>query len=348
MKKIIHLCHEEKFLPAFIELVRSNFPNEQHHFVVMKQGNGFDIGEFSNVTYVEEREQKLSNRLFLIIKLIKIINNFDKVIFHSLFKVQYIQLLFLLKKESLEKIWVVWGGDLYQQIDKSSNSINNKVFSIAVSNLNGCITQIGGDKLLVEKTFNCKLKHYSSFFYPSNVVKKTDIKSKAYCDKLTILLGNSACKNNNHLEMIEKISFIKNREVEVICPLSYGDTTYAQSVINAGKAAFGDKFHPLTTFLSKVEYEEVLAKVDVAIFAHDRQQAFGNIIVLLEMGKKVYLKNKTTHYKTLKSIGFNIYSIEDMEISKLSDEEAKENKDKAVRNFSITNLNSQLEEIFNG
>ncbi|AVF58868.1 TDP-N-acetylfucosamine:lipid II N-acetylfucosaminyltransferase [Vibrio diabolicus] len=348
MKKIIHLCHEEKFLPAFIELVRSNFPNEQHHFVVMKQGNGFDIGEFSNVTYVEEREQKLSNRLFLIIKLIKIIKNFDKVIFHSLFKVQYIQLLFLLKKESLEKIWVVWGGDLYQQLNKGSNSIKNKIFSIAVSNLNGCITQIEGDKLLIEKTFNCELKHYNSFFYPSNVVKKTDIKLKAHCDKLTILLGNSACKNNNHLEMIEKISLIENREVEVICPLSYGDKTYAQSVINAGKVAFGDKFHPLTTFLSKVEYEKILEKVDVAIFAHDRQQAFGNIIVLLEMGKKVYLKNKTTHYKTLKRMGFNIYAIEEMKMSKISDEKLKENKEKAVQNFSITNLNSQLEEIFNG
>lgn len=346
MKKVIHLCHEEKFLPAFVELIRSNFPNEQHHFVVMKQGNGFDIGEFSNITYVEGREQKLSNRLFLIIKLLKIVKNFDKVIFHSLFKVQYIQLLFLLRNTEIEKIWFIWGGDLYQNLNSNRKNIRGMLFYHSVRSLNSCITQIVGDKNLVEKKFSCKLKHYNSFFYPSNLVSRTEMSEDDTKRPVTILLGNSACKNNNHLDVIKKIKNIDDGLLEVICPLSYGDSVYAQEVIYHGGNCFGERFKPLINFLAKQEYDSILERVDVAIFPHERQQAFGNIISLLEKGKKVYVSPRTTHYKTLKDLGFNLFSIEDIHLVEMPIDKKLENKELAIDLFSMENLMIQLSDIF--
>lgn len=50
---------------------------------------------------------------------------------------------------------------------------------------------------------------------------------------------------------------------------------------------FGDNFILLTEFLSPEEYAKILANVDVAIFAHRRQQALGNILALIYIGKKV-------------------------------------------------------------
>lgn len=51
-----------------------------------------------------------------------------------------------------------------------------------------------------------------------------------------------------------------------------------------------------------------LSSLDIAIFAHNRQQGFGNTVSLLGMGKTVYLKEEVTTYQALEKIGLKINS----------------------------------------
>ena len=110
-------------------------------------------------------------------------------------------------------------------------------------------------------------------------------------EKITILIGNSADPSNKQLEIFEKLLKFKNENIEIITPLSYGNTEWAKYVVQKGKELYGDKFKPLLKFLPPEEYAQVLNSVDIAIFNHDRQQALGNILALLYLRKKVYIKN---------------------------------------------------------
>lgn len=125
---------------------------------------------------------------------------------------------------------------------------------------------------------------------------------------------------------------------ELICPLSYCATKeYQQEIINYGKDIFGDKFIPLLDFLPLTDCLEILKKVDIAIFAHENQQAYGNIIQLLGMGKKVYMR-KTTSYDEITQNGILVFDFDDgIDLSKLPINIAKSNHKKVCKVYSLEN-----------
>ncbi len=64
-------------------------------------------------------------------------------------------------------------------------------------------------------------------------------------------------------------------------------TKTCKKVISRGEEWFGDKFVPMTDFMSFEQYLEVFKSLDVAIFNHRRQQAMGHTIMLFSIGKTV-------------------------------------------------------------
>jgi hypothetical protein len=127
----------------------------------------------------------------------------------------------------------------------------------------------------------------------------------------TILIGNSGNEVNNHAEILEMLNFLKDSNVRIICPLSYGgNNEYTNSVLTAGQKIFGDKFEPLMSFLGTDDYLSLLSGTDIAVMNHGRQQGLGNILPLMYFGKKVYLRSETTTYKFLKDLGCVIFDIE--------------------------------------
>ena len=53
----------------------------------------------------------------------------------------------------------------------------------------------------------------------------------------------------------------------------------------------------MTDLMSFDDYNKYLASIDIAIFHHDRQQAMGNVIGLISLGKKVVLKDSISSYE---------------------------------------------------
>ena len=130
-------------------------------------------------------------------------------------------------------------------------------------------------------------------------------------------------------------------------PLSYGNKNYAKLVISKGKNIFGDKFIPIIKFQENSEYLNFLTKIDIAIFAHERQQAMGNILTLIELGKKVYLKDSTTSWKFLNEIGLKIFEYKNINLDKIETID-KEKNSKIIKSFfTINKYQKQLEKIFN-
>ena len=109
---------------------------------------------------------------------------------------------------------------------------------------------------------------------------------------------------------------------------------------------FGDKFCPLMDFMPLAQYNQILDEVDIAIFAHNRQQAMGNIINLLGRGKTVYLRADTSSYALLTKLNIKVCSLDDLSLVVQTCEVAIANNQRVRNYFSEENLVSQLRIIF--
>lgn len=126
-----------------------------------------------------------------------------------------------------------------------------------------------------------------------------------------ILIGNSADYSNNHLDILKYFKNINLGDSTVFVPLSYsGNREYVDCVKSKYSSAFGENFVPLENFMSYQEYYEILNSCSVMIFAHERQQAMGNIYTALKMGCKVYLSETNKVFSYYKNLGVTVFSIQ--------------------------------------
>jgi hypothetical protein len=202
-------------------------------------------------------------------------------------------------------------------------------------------TYIKGDYELAQQWYGASGKYHECFMYPSNLYQEYNIKQKKHTT-INILVGNSADPTNNHLKIFDKLVKYKDEDISIYVPLSYGNQEHAKEVISKGKTMFGDKFIPLTELMPFEKYFEFLGEVDIAIFAHKRQQAFGNTVTLLGLDKKVFLDSSTVQWDF-----FNKHDIKVFDIKSISLENIKTvNKEKIKNIFSKENLIIHIEKIF--
>lgn len=330
--KYLHIFPNEKFTEPYIEFINKNFNSKDHLFFIIGKGIGTKITLRDNV-------KKLSKDFKSIICLFKNMYKCEKIFLHGLFFPQIVLILFmqpwLLKKSN----WIIWGGDLYYYKFRKKNFKSNIYEYIrrqVINKMGGAITHIKGDYDLAKKWYGLKGKYYYSFMYPSNLYKEinlTDIEKK---EKIYIQVGNSADPSNNHLEVFKKLEKYKDKKIEIICPLSYGNPEYRELIIQEGIRLFGDKFNPIVEFMPFNKYLELLAKVDIAIFNHERQQAMGNITNLLGLGKKVYIKDDITTWDFCIDHGLKVFS------SNCNFDDLFEEMDENVKKKNIDNVKAQF------
>jgi len=94
------------------------------------------------------------------------------------------------------------------------------------------------------------------------------------------------------------------------------------------------------------QYLNFLNIVDIAIFNHKRQQAMGNIITLLGIGKTVYVRKEVSHSSLLVGIGLNIKFISRFSLESLPAIELLDNAEAVRSYFSKDKLVRQLSNIF--
>ena len=132
-----------------------------------------------------------------------------------------------------------------------------------------------------------------------NTVKKSN------CVKINI--GNSATEENRHIGILQLLEQYKSENIEIYAPLSYGDMNYRKTVIKEGNKIFGEKFHPILEMMEYEKYVEYLASCDITISNSLRQQGMGNLSLMLQLGKKVFMNQNSPMWDSYKNIGFKIY-----------------------------------------
>jgi len=315
----IHVCKDDKVIGSLIQLYQNWFPVENNPFLVLgTTPYNFNYGKYPNV-------ERMVNPRKNIFALYKKMRDADRVHLHGLFSFEVIVILALSRKIGKKSMWYIMGDDLYRAARKST-SLPGKLHMFfrtrAVRNLGMISTNIKGDYELAKKYFKCNPEFYR--IYPGSMnlgiydsIKKTE---KAAGAPLRILLGNSATATNRHEDAFRLLSKYKNENIEIYAPLSYGNKDYGDRIEAAGKEIFGDKFIAMRDFMDRDKYMDFLGTVDIAVFAHDRQQAVGNIMPLLYLGKKVYIShNISTCGYLVDENDIKVYSYENIENESFED-----------------------------
>jgi len=125
-----------------------------------------------------------------------------------------------------------------------------------------------------------------------------------------ILLGNSASPSNNHLDAFDWLA--KREDLgdrKIVVPLSYGNASYRDAILVAGREMLGERFVALTEFMPITEYIEVLSRCGFVFMNHLRQQAVGNVLIMLIGGAKIFLHPENPLYGWLRRRGAVVFDI---------------------------------------
>ncbi|MCI6213150.1 TDP-N-acetylfucosamine:lipid II N-acetylfucosaminyltransferase [Bacteroides heparinolyticus] len=128
-----------------------------------------------------------------------------------------------------------------------------------------------------------------------------------------ILIGNSASFTNNHLYVLNFLRKLDiNSSRKVILPLPYGGSKkYKDKVINEYSKYLPDNCQFMINYLPIDQYYGMFLGLSTMVMSSWRQESWGNIIIGLYLGIKIYMSNQNMFYKWLVEIGFKIYAIEE-------------------------------------
>ena len=339
-KKILHVCYIDKFIPSFVKLVRSKVKTNTHSFVTMGRNfKKYPVEKGDDLTYY-------SGRYFRYFAIAKKMNTSDKIMLHGLFDPGVIMLLFLQPWLLKKCYWVMWGGDIYYTPKKSLLSSIIEFCKLHVAKKMGyLVTYIKGDIDHVRELYGAKGQYKYCIMYPSNCYKETVLGKKTN-NIINIQVGNSADIENEHTYIFNKVKNSSIDNIKVFAPLSYGDKSYAETVSVLGHKYFGSNFIVMNKFMPLDDYTKWQASIDIAIFAHKRQQGMGNTISLLGLGKSVYMRSGVSSTLALEELGLKLGHIETEKIQLLPQINVESNVAIVKKEFSETALVEQLSGLF--
>lgn len=325
----IHYIRDSIYTKEFIKYINTNFNINDHIFICITK---------NPLKYLNEQAEHV---ILINLSLFKTINKIrsiqstythNKIFIHYLSDTHLIPILLAQKKDIIT--WFVWGGDFYSFVhfplyEKESllyiypqkkYSIKSFIKKIIRNNVIRRFNYIGINSIeysLIKKYYKTNA-YRINFKYPNPVnntvvfANNNDISVNTNNSaRKRILLGNSGAPENNHISIIKKLSSV-NEDFEVIVPLSYGNNSeYIKEVIRIGEILLKNKFKPLLDFLPTNEYVKILNTVDIAIMNHYRQQAAGNLRILISLGKKIYVNKVSPLYEYYTQEGVFLNTLQD-------------------------------------
>ena len=344
---ILHVMMDEKFTVPFITFVNQHFDNSQNVFLIMCSGTQMRFARMAeNVNNAFVAHKNIGG----LYQIVSHMRSADKIILHGMFTPYIVYLMDLLNLAP-KTYWYIWGGDLYDY--KTDSPRWKKVKSRVISNLKGIISPLEGDYLLAREAYGARCKCLSALL-PNTTITDThqalDFEAKTLRNHTcNILLGNSADCENKHMYVLDELKAFADEDIHIYMPLSYGDQEYAHKVAQYARDIYGDKVTPMFDFMPLEQYKTFLAGIHVAIFAHERQQAFSNIIQLVSLGTKIYLNGTVSSWKFLNDLGVHVFDVKDVRenlLEPLTLEQLCNNRKYICRRCSMASLIGEWKTVF--
>lgn len=344
-KPILHLFDwDNKFVPSFINFIEQHFDPKEHRFIIYGPAVGCKLPVSENVIYCP-RPLKSSWRIWAEMRASR------KIVLHGLFNSHMLRILLLHSWVLTKSCWVIWGGDLYGYRHRDATwraRLNELTRRFVIKNMSLITTTVPGDYVLAKKWYKTRAEFVQNLMYPSHLARKSVVVSRVETSIVRVQIGNSADPENNHIEVIDMIAACNFSDNTLFyAPLSYGSRPHADHVAEYGKRILGDKFVPIREMMGFDEYTQYLSGIDIALFNHKRQQAMGNTIALLSLGKKVFLRQEVTPWAYLNGMGLKVFDIAaEFDLKKIEQDDARRNMTVCEEQFTTKNLIESWKRVF--
>lgn len=330
--KILHLARDEKFVDQGLRAFEQAAPGANDLYLYAPK----------DLKYVKSPAKIASRKELRTGNLSKEFVKYDLIIIHSLIPA-WLKTLSKISKET-PLVWLGWGYDYYDLIHSSRNEmllpltqkamrkqairsgVLTRLIRLAKRRLNTrkkkkLISQISFFAPVLANEYSIVKEKFADSTFPQyiswNYGNLERMLSNGLQDSRTngaaILVGNSASAENNHIDLFSLLTSMGVSKRKIISPLSYGDDAYKDLVIKYGKSLLGDDFEPITEFMPLSQYMATLRACGFVIMNHVRQQAVGNIVIMLYMGAKVFLRAECPTYAFLREQGAIVYTVQELE-----------------------------------
>ena len=359
---ILHLLFDDKFGEYAIR----QFSGEEmrSEFVLVTQSSAPDCHhKYEGVRVVLEDRAEFFD-------LLQRLGEYKAIVLHGLFFPWQERVLRAVPNH-VKVAWVFWGGDIYGRKDIADNYLSafskrlKRIQSIKrfikrrkafdsfempfelLRRIDYCLTDVPEDFAFVKEYLDSEIKELWYNYY--SVEETIGDLMDSRCNGRSILLGNSSSLECNHIEGLKAVRKMNLSTIEkVYVPLSYGESWLRKAVIGRGRSLLGQRLHPLTDYLPREKYNQIIQGCSVAVMPHYRPQAFGNIITALWLGTRVYMSNRSQLFAFFKRIGVIVFSLEDdfnnrnvSALQPLSDEETDINRRVISSVYSLDMMNQK-------
>lgn len=338
--KILHIATDDKFLEHAFPVFEKVYPGVNDVFVFAPKI------PLKYVKLIPDRiETEQSSFFNKKPKLLKsIYQNYDLVVFHSLEGSTYPELTNI--PENTPTIWLGWGFDYYHELlnnipvyldntrqiysrletanpkRKAAALVkklirvlwpdNSKIRAIEKISIFSPVLPEEYDMVKSSRKWRC-FPEFASWNYGTmedNLIKGFESESVTGD---AILVGNSATYTGNHAEVLNLLHKLQVNNRQVVAPLSYGNAKLAETLTRMGREYFAGNFEPLMDFMPIEDYLATIKKCGYVIMNHVRQQAVGNIVIMLYLGARVFVRHENPVYEFFKKSGVILSTVQELE-----------------------------------